>query len=202
MARDTALALKWLTPAAKAGDALGQSLLGDFYFNGEDGTPNRAIAEEWYARAARQGDAHAQDMLSWMLIDSDHRKPDYKQAMQWALEGRRAGRRRLHDPHRPPLQQRAGRRARRCTPPPTGGARRPCWATPTARPCWGRRTTWAPGVARDPVAALAWLMRARAARSPFADRFYAGVRESCTAEQMREAERRAGLPLELEEAAP
>ena len=58
------------------------------------------------------------------------------------------------------------------------------------------------GVVRDPVAALAWLMRARAARSPFADRFYAGVRESCTTEQLREAERRAGQPLALEEAAP
>jgi hypothetical protein len=40
------------------------------------------------------------------------------------------------------------------------------------------------------------LIRGRAARSPFADRFYAGVRQSCTAEQIREAERRADLPLE------
>ena len=76
--RDTELALKWLTLAAKAGDVLGQRLLGDFYFNGEHGTPNRSIAEEWYARAAKQGDPHAQDMLSWILTDGDHRKPDYK----------------------------------------------------------------------------------------------------------------------------
>ena len=89
--RDTDLALKWLTPAAKAGDALGQRLLGDFHFNGEDGTPNRAIAEEWYARAAHQGDAHAQDMLSWILTDGDHRKPDYKQAMRWAQEAAAQG---------------------------------------------------------------------------------------------------------------
>ena len=47
---------KWLKLAAKAGDPLGQRLLGDFYFNGEDGTPDRAIAEEWYARAAKQGE--------------------------------------------------------------------------------------------------------------------------------------------------
>jgi hypothetical protein len=58
------------------------------------------------------------------------------------------------------------------------------------------------GVARDPIAALAWLTRARAARSKFADRFYAGLRDACSAEQRREAERRAGLPLEAEEAAP
>jgi TPR repeat protein len=58
------------------------------------------------------------------------------------------------------------------------------------------------GVARDRVAALAWLLRARAARSPFAERFYAGVRRSCTADEIREAERRAALPLNHAEAAP
>ena len=57
---------------------LGQRLLGDFYFNGEDGSPDRAIAEEWYARAAAsRAMPDAQDMLSWMLADGDHRKPDY-----------------------------------------------------------------------------------------------------------------------------
>ena len=44
--RDTDLALKWLTLSAKAGDVLGQRLLGDYYFNGEDGAPQRSIAEE------------------------------------------------------------------------------------------------------------------------------------------------------------
>jgi hypothetical protein len=47
------------------------------------------------------------------------------------------------------------------------------------------------GVERDPVAALAWLARARAGRSPFADRFYAGVHQCCTADEIREAEHRA-----------
>jgi hypothetical protein len=41
-----------------------------------------------------------------------------------------------------------------------------------------------------------------AARSKFADRLCIGVRDACTADQRREAERRASLPLELEEAAP
>jgi uncharacterized protein len=58
------------------------------------------------------------------------------------------------------------------------------------------------GVARDPVTALAWLTRARRARSPFADRFYAGVRRTCTAEQIREAKRCAGQPLEVAEEHP
>ena len=55
---------------------------------------------------------------------------------------------------------------------------------------------------RDPVLALAWLTRARVARSKFADRFYNAVREACTPEQRQEAERRAYLPLGDEGAAP
>jgi TPR repeat protein len=57
------------------------------------------------------------------------------------------------------------------------------------------------GVPRDPVIALAWLTRARIARSKFADRFYNAVRDSCTPEQRREAERCAHLPLADEGAA-
>ena len=57
------------------------------------------------------------------------------------------------------------------------------------------------GTNHDPVTALAWLIRARAARSRFADRFYDGVRESCTPEQRGEAERRARLPVAAEETA-
>jgi TPR repeat protein len=56
------------------------------------------------------------------------------------------------------------------------------------------------GVERDRVAALAWLTRARDARSKFADRFYHAVRQSCSVDERAEAERRAALPLALEEA--
>jgi hypothetical protein len=59
-----------------------------------------------------------------------------------------------------------------------------------------------PSVERNSVAALAWLTRARTARSKFADRFYAGIRDACTAGQRHEAERRADLPLAVEEAVP
>ncbi|HJU30966.1 MAG TPA: hypothetical protein VJ740_05920 [Hyphomicrobiaceae bacterium] len=58
------------------------------------------------------------------------------------------------------------------------------------------------GVARDAVAALAWPIRARSGRSPFAERFYSGVCASCSPAQIAEAERRAAWPLEPEEAAP
>jgi uncharacterized protein len=94
VARDAGLALKWLPLSAKAGNALGHSLLGDFYFNGKDGSPDRSIAEEWYARAAGQGHVHAawepprsamQHMPSWILRDADHPKADYQEAMRRAL---------------------------------------------------------------------------------------------------------------------
>src|ERR1700742_3882817 len=37
--RDIELARKWLKLAANSGDPLGQRVLGDFYFNGEEGSP-------------------------------------------------------------------------------------------------------------------------------------------------------------------
>ena len=45
-------------------------------------------------------------------------------------------------------------------------------------------------------------LRARTARSKFADRFYFAVRDGCTAQQRLEAERRAALPLRQAETAP
>ncbi len=57
------------------------------------------------------------------------------------------------------------------------------------------------GVRRNRVKALAWLIRAKAGSSPFADRFYAAVRDSCTPKNLREAEARASEPLDAEAAA-
>ena len=130
---------------------LGQRLLGDFYFNGEDGTPDRAIAEEWYARAARQGEPHAQDMLSWILTDGDHRKPDYKQARAWALKAAEQGVRRVHDAPRPALPQRAGRRARRRGRRAVVAQGRRCSAMPTGRRCWAPPIIWAPACRATPL---------------------------------------------------
>ena len=71
----------------------------------------------------------------------------------------------------------------------------------------GRRCSVPPiilgaGAERDPVTALAWLIRARTLRSKFADRFYDGVRNSCTPETAPRG-RASGLPaFEAEEASP
>ncbi len=51
------------------------------------------------------------------------------------------------------------------------------------------------GVARDGVAALAWLLRARAGGSALAEPFLKTVRDALSADQIAEAERRAAAPL-------
>jgi TPR repeat protein len=52
------------------------------------------------------------------------------------------------------------------------------------------------GVARDPVEAFAWLIRARSGGSPLATQFFAAVRGILSPEQLAEAECRAAVPLE------
>jgi uncharacterized protein len=194
--RNPELAEKWLTLSARAGDPLGQRLLGDFHFNGEKGAPNRSIAEEWYARAARQGEPYAQDMLSWMLTESDHRKPDYAEARQWALKAA--------DQCVPSAMTRLGLMYHNAL-----GVER----DPKAAAIWWEKAALlddadaqamlgaayhiGAGVPRDAVAALAWLTRAHRAHSKFADRFFVAVRDSCTDAEREEAERRADEPLSV-----
>jgi TPR repeat protein len=136
-----------------------------------------------------------------MLVDGDHRKPDHKQAMEWALkaagQGVAASMTRIGLLHNNALGvernvETAARWWRKAA----------LLGDADGQAMLGAAHHLGAGVPRDPVAALAWLIRARAARSPFADRFYAGVRQSCTAEQIREAERCASVPLEVAEAAP
>src|SRR5262249_56421924 len=71
VARDPALALRWLTLAAEAGDPVGQRNLAAAYFKGEGAAQDFARAAELYRAAAQQGDGSAQDMLSWMLLEGD-----------------------------------------------------------------------------------------------------------------------------------
>ena len=52
------------------------------------------------------------------------------------------------------------------------------------------------GVARDPVAALAWLLRAQAGGSTLAAPFLSAARAALASSDLAEAERRAAAPLE------
>jgi TPR repeat protein len=199
--RDVELAQKWLSLAAKGNDPLGQRLLGDFYFNGEEGRPDRAIAEEWYARAAKQGDPEAQDMLSWILTDGDHRKPDYAQAMQWAEKAAKQG--------NAPSMTRIGLLYHNALGVERNAKAAAHWWQKSAalgdadgQAMLGAAHHLGAGVPRDLVRALAWLTLARAARSRFADRYYNAVLSECTPEQRRAAEKLTFLPPDQWEAAP
>lgn len=199
--RNPGVAHRWLTLSARGNDPQGQCLLGDFYFNGEDGTPDRSIAEEWYARAAKQGEARAQDMLSWMLAESDHRKPDYAEARKWALKAAEQG--------VPSAMTRLGLMYHNALGVERDAAAAVAWwrkaallGDADAQAMLGAAYHVGAGVPRDAVAALAWLMRAHRSRSRFAEKFYVAVRDSCTDEQCEEAERRANEPLSAEGDAP
>ena len=52
------------------------------------------------------------------------------------------------------------------------------------------------GVKKDPIAAMTWLLRARAGGSALATQFFGAARAALGADQFAEAERRAALPLE------
>ena len=51
------------------------------------------------------------------------------------------------------------------------------------------------GIVHDPIEAFAWLIRARRGGSALAAPFFDVVRAALNAEELREAERRASLPL-------
>lgn len=192
--RNPELAHQWLTLSARGNDPLGQCLLGDFYFNGENGAPDRSIAEEWYARAAKQGEPHAQNMMSWMLAESDHRKPDYAEARSWALKAAEQG--------LPSAMARIGLMYHNALGVERDAAAAAVWWRKAAllddadaQAMLGAAYQIGAGVPRDPVMALAWLTRAHRSRSRFAERIYVAVRDSCTDEQREEAERHANEPL-------
>src|SRR5262245_28348522 len=84
VARDPALALRWLTLAADAGDPVGQRNLAAGYFKGEGVAQDYARAAELYRAAAEQDDGPAQDMLSWMLTEGEGIPADAAEALRWA----------------------------------------------------------------------------------------------------------------------
>jgi hypothetical protein len=136
-----------------------------------------------------------------LLTDSDHRRPDCGQAMQWALQAAKQG--------VAAAMTRIGLLYNNALGVERDVAAAARWWRKAARhgngdgqAMLGAAHHLGAGAERDPVTALAWLIRARTLRSKFADRFYDGVRNSCTPEQRREAERRACLPIEAEEASP
>jgi TPR repeat protein len=90
VARDPALALRWLDLAAEGGDPVGQRNLAALHFKGEGVAQSDAEAMRLYRFAAEQGDAPAQDMLSWMLLEGGN-VTDRAEALRWAQAAAEAG---------------------------------------------------------------------------------------------------------------
>lgn len=196
--RDDALALKWLTLSAEAGDPVGRRNLAALYFKGQDSLGQGVEADfpraaELYRQAAEAGDAPAQDMLSWMLLEGETIAPDPGEARRWALaaadQGVAASMTRLGMIYHNAL-----------------GVER----DPVAAATWWRQAAVAgdadgqamlgaahhlgAGVSRDPVEALALLLRAKANGSALAEPFIPAARQLLNGEQIVEAEQRAARP--------
>lgn len=81
-------AFDWCHRSANWGNANGQALLGELYFQGLGGKKDIALAANWFEKSARQGHAHAQYMLYLIYAKSinaeQSEKSEYwlKQAMQ------------------------------------------------------------------------------------------------------------------------
>lgn len=196
--RDLALAVRWLTLAAEAGDPVGQRNLATLHFRGEGVAQDDGRAAALYRAAAEQDDAAAQDMLSWMLLE-DGPLFDPVEARLWA--GRAAGQ------GVATAMTRLGMLHHNAV----GVARDPAEAArwwrlaaergeADAQAMLGAAHHLGSGVAKDPVQALAWLLRGQTGGSTLAGRFLGPARAALDPAGIAAAESLARRP--LPEAAP
>jgi TPR repeat protein len=82
-ARNYALALKEVTPLAKAGNADAQHLLGLMYYMGRGVQRDYKQAFQWHQKAALQGKADAQYVVGAMYYTGNSVPQDQKQAVTW-----------------------------------------------------------------------------------------------------------------------
>jgi TPR repeat protein len=82
-ARNYALALKEITPLAKAGDPDAENLLGLMYYMGRGVPRDYKQAFAWHYKAAQQGKADAQYVIGAMYYTGNAVPQDEKLAVQW-----------------------------------------------------------------------------------------------------------------------
>jgi TPR repeat protein len=82
-ARNYALALKEITPLAKAGHADSQHLLGLMYYMGRGVPRDYKQAFAWHHKAALQGKADAQYVIGAMYYTGNSVPQDQKEAVLW-----------------------------------------------------------------------------------------------------------------------
>jgi uncharacterized protein len=82
-ARNYAVALKEITPLAKAGNVDAQHLLGLMYYMGRGVPRDYKQAFTWHEKAARQGKADAQYVIGAMYYTGNAVPQDHKLALYW-----------------------------------------------------------------------------------------------------------------------
>jgi uncharacterized protein len=82
-AKNYSLALKEITPLAKAGHADAQHLLGLMYYMGRGVALDYKTALAWHRKAAEQGKADAQYVVGAMYYTGNSVSADPKQAVSW-----------------------------------------------------------------------------------------------------------------------
>ena len=82
-AKNYSLALKEITPLAKAGHADSQHLLGLMYYMGRGVARDYKLAMLWHKKAALQGKADAQYVVGAMYYTGNAVPQDQKEAVSW-----------------------------------------------------------------------------------------------------------------------
>ncbi|WP_127089283.1 tetratricopeptide repeat protein [Aquabacter cavernae] len=203
LARDPALAERWLSLSAAGGDSVGRRNLAALYFKGEGVTQDYARAADLYRAAAEQGDAPAQDMLSWMLLEGEVVPLDITGARLWAEaaadQGVASSMTRLGMLHHNALG--VARDAAEAARWWRKGAER---GDADGQAMLGAAHHLGAGVPRDPQVAYEWLLRGHEGGSGLAAPFLEAVKAALSPAALADAEERARRPLAppVPEAAP
>ncbi|MFT5488108.1 MAG: TPR repeat protein [Paracoccaceae bacterium] len=84
-------ALKYLQPAAEAGDASAMYVLGQMYASGRGITKDEKAATDLFLKAANLGDPNAQQSLGSALMLGEGIEQDMVEALKWFIISGRAG---------------------------------------------------------------------------------------------------------------
>lgn len=196
--QDYELARQWLELSAEDGDPVGRRNLATLCFKGHGGPQDIERAVELYRLAAEDGDSEAQDTLSWLLLNGENGvKADAAEARRWAASAAEQG--------VVAAMTRLGMIAYKGIPAahiaPDAAEAVQWWRKAAkANDADGQAMLGAAhhsgaGMPRDRVAAYAWLLRAKAGKSPLAEHFIAMVEPTLSPEELAAAERRASTPL-------
>jgi serine/threonine protein kinase len=83
VARNSELALSWLTKAADSGDPVAQYEIGAMYDYGNGVARDSSIAERWYQKSAEQGNPKAQNSLGDLYYNGEGIPVNFQQAHYW-----------------------------------------------------------------------------------------------------------------------